>query len=120
MAITVPITVAGFCEQTGVTNSQVIMTLMKLGIMANINQNIDEDTVMILADELGLSVAVTKVEEEEIEEGLENFEDREEDLKPRPPIITVMAVSYTHLDVYKRQPPAWNAESASTVVRRKP
>ena len=90
VAITVPITVAGFCEQTGVTNSQVIMTLMKLGIMANINQNIDEDTVMILADELGLSVAVTKVEEEEIEEGLENFEDREEDLKPRPPIITVM------------------------------
>ena len=90
IAITVPITVAGFCEQTGVSTSQVIMTLMKLGIMANINQNIDEDTVMILADELGISVVVAKVEEEEIEEGLENFEDREEDLKPRAPIITVM------------------------------
>ena len=90
VAVTVPITVAGFCEQTGATNSQVIMALMKLGIMANINQNIDEDTVTILADELGMSVVVAKVEEEEIEEGLETFEDQEEDLKPRAPIITVM------------------------------
>ena len=88
--ITVPITVAGFCEQVGISTSQVIMALMKLGIMANINQHIDEDTVMILADELKISVAVGKVESEEEEEGLELFEDREEDLKPRPPIITVM------------------------------
>ncbi|MCI8610180.1 MAG: translation initiation factor IF-2 [Firmicutes bacterium] len=88
--ITVPITVAGFCEQVGITTSQVIMSLMKLGIMANINQNIDEDTVTILADELGISVVVGKVEAEEEEEGLELFEDEEDDLKPRPPIITVM------------------------------
>ncbi len=45
---------------------------------------------MILADELGMSVVVAKVEEEEVEEGLETFEDSEEDLKPRAPIITVM------------------------------
>ncbi len=88
--VTVPITVAGFCEQVGISTSQVIMALMKMGIMANINQNIDEDTVMILADELKISVAVGKVEEEDEEEGLEDFEDKEEDLKPRPPIITVM------------------------------
>ncbi len=88
--VTVPITVAGFCEQVGISTTQVIMALMKMGIMANINQNIDEDTVMILADELKISVAVGRVEEEEEEEGLETFEDKEEDLKPRPPIITVM------------------------------
>ena len=90
IAVTVPITVAGFCEQAGISTSQVIMALMKMGIMANINQNIDEDTVLILADELGISVVVAKVEEEMEEEGLELFEDREEDLKPRAPIITVM------------------------------
>ncbi|MBR5516431.1 MAG: translation initiation factor IF-2 [Firmicutes bacterium] len=90
IAVTVPITVAGLCEQAGISTSQVIMALMKMGIMANINQNIDEDTVMILADELKLNIVVTKVEEEEEEEGLETFEDREEDLEPRAPIITVM------------------------------
>ena len=90
VAVTAPITVAGFCEQVGVSTSTVIMALMKMGIMANINQNIDEDTIMILADDLGISVVVSKVEEEEEEEGLELFEDKEGDLKPRAPIITVM------------------------------
>lgn len=66
------------------------MTLMKMGIMANINQNLDEDTVQILGDELGKQIVIGKVEEEEVEEGIENFTDREEDLRPRPPIITVM------------------------------
>lgn len=66
------------------------MALMKLGIMANINQNIDEDTVVILGDELGVNIVVGKVAEEVVEEGLELFEDKEEDLKARPPIITVM------------------------------
>jgi len=90
VVVTVPITVAGFCEQLQVSPSTVIMKLMKLGIMANINQNLDEDTVLILAEEIGVSVVVGKVEEEVVEEGLEIFEDKEEDLKPRPPIITVM------------------------------
>lgn len=90
VVLNVPITVAGFCEQTEVSTSKVIMTLMKLGIMANINQNIDEDTVMVLAEDLGISVAIGSVEEELEEEGLELFEDKEEDLKGRPPIITVM------------------------------
>ena len=90
VVVTVPITVAGFCEQLQVSPSTVIMKLMKLGIMANINQNLDEDTVLILAEEIGVSVVVGKVEEEVVEEGLEIFEDKEEDLRPRPPIITVM------------------------------
>ena len=89
--INVPITVAGFCEQAEVSTSRVIMTLMKLGIMANINQNIDEETLLVLADDLGLNVVIGNVEEtEEKEEGIEDFVDREKDLKPRPPIITVM------------------------------
>ncbi len=88
--INVPITVAGFADQIEKSTSQVIMALMKLGIMANINQNIDEDTVVILGAELGVNIVVGKVAEEVIEEGLELFEDKEEDLKARPPIITVM------------------------------
>ena len=88
--INVPITVAGFSEQTKTTVSQIIMTLMKMGVMANVNQNLDEETVVLLAEELGIQVAIGKVEEEEVEEGIEVFDDKEEDLEPRPPIITVM------------------------------
>ena len=88
--IDVPITIAGFCEQTEVSTSKVIMTLMKMGIMANINQNLDEETVMVLADEIGINVVVGNVEQMETEEGIEDFEDDEKDLKSRPPIITVM------------------------------
>ncbi len=88
--INVPITVAGFCEQTKCSTASAIMALMKMGIMANINQNLDEDTVQILADEVGVPIVIGKVVEDEFEEGIENFEDKEEDLKPRPPIVTVM------------------------------
>lgn len=88
--VDLPITVAGFCEQTEISTSKVIMSLMKLGIMANINQNIDEDTMMVLAEELGISVIAGSVEEEVVEEGIEDFVDREKDLKDRPPVITVM------------------------------
>ncbi|MDD7016225.1 MAG: translation initiation factor IF-2 [Firmicutes bacterium] len=88
--INVPITVAGFSEQTKTTVSQIIMTLMKMGVMANVNQNLDEETVVLLAEEMGIQVAIGKVEEEVSEEGIETFDDKEEDLQPRPPIITVM------------------------------
>ena len=54
------------------------------------NQNLDEETVVLLAEEMGIQVAIGKVEEEVSEEGIETFDDKEEDLQPRPPIITVM------------------------------
>lgn len=88
--VDVPITVAGFCEQLGISTSTVIIKLMKLGIMANINQTLDEASVLVLADELGVEVVIGKVKEELVEEGIENFEDREEDLQPCAPIVTVM------------------------------
>ncbi|MDO5491408.1 MAG: translation initiation factor IF-2 [Bacillota bacterium] len=91
--INVPITVAGFAEQTKTTVSQIIMTLMKMSVMANVNQNLDEDTVVLLAEEMGISIAIGNVNREEdyeVEDGIESFEDKESDLKPRAPIITVM------------------------------
>ena len=88
--IKVPITVAGFAEQVEKSTSEVILTLMKMGVMANINQNLDEDAVQILALELDIPIFVGADEGEIIEEGLETFEDEEKDLVSRPPIITVM------------------------------
>lgn len=88
--VSVPITVKGLAEQIEVSPSEVIMKLMKMGIMANMNENLDEDTVQILGDELGKQIIIGGVEEEAAEEGIEDFEDKEEDLRPRPPVITVM------------------------------
>ena len=88
--VNVPITIAGFCQQVGVSVPNVILTLLKMGVVANQNQNIDEVTVSTLADEMNIQVVIGKVEEEEVEEGLELFEDREKDLESRSPIITVM------------------------------
>jgi len=88
--INVPITVAGFAEQAGLSVSKIIMALMKLGIVSNINASLDEETVLVIAEDLGIKVVIGKVDEEEAEEGLEIFEDRESDLVERPPIITVM------------------------------
>ena len=90
IAITCPITVGGFAEQAEISVSTITMALMKMGVMANINQNLDEDTVNILASELGIEVLVTENEKVEIEEGIEDFQDKEEDLVLRAPFVTVM------------------------------
>ena len=88
--VNVPITVAGFSEQVEIPTSKTIMELMKLGIMATVNQNLDEETVVILGEILGIEIKVGIVSKESVEVGLELIEDKEEDLQSRPPIITVM------------------------------
>ncbi|MBR0139291.1 MAG: translation initiation factor IF-2, partial [Firmicutes bacterium] len=88
--IDVPITLAGFCERIERSTSQAIMALMKMGIMANINQNLDEETAVLLGIELGVSVMVNHNEEIEDEDGIDKSADRESDLVPRAPIVTVM------------------------------
>ncbi len=83
------ITVKEFAEGIGKKSSDVIMELMKLGVMANINQELDFDTAFMLADAFGISASpITEVNEEEVlfDEG----EDNEEGLKPRPPVVVVM------------------------------
>ncbi|MDR2162620.1 MAG: translation initiation factor IF-2 [Clostridiales Family XIII bacterium] len=88
--IKVPITVAGFAEQTEKTSTETIMALINLGLMMNINSNLDETTALLLGDELGVPVFIARDEGEIVEEGIEDFEDDPNDLEPRPPIITVM------------------------------
>ena len=88
--INVPITVAGFAEQIERNTSEIILSLMKMGVIANINQNLDEETVQLLAIELDIAVLIGRDEGDIVEEGFEDIEDEEADLEPRPPIITVM------------------------------
>ena len=90
IAVTVPITVAGLSEQAEISVSKIIMSMMQMGVMATINQTLDKDAVEMLADDLGLQIVVAEEEPEIEEPGIDMHEDAESELKPRPPIITVM------------------------------
>ncbi len=90
IAVTVPITVAGLSEQAEISVSKIIMAMMQMGVMATINQTLDKDAVEMLAEDLGLQIVVTEEEPEIEEPGIDMHEDAESELKPRPPIITVM------------------------------
>ena len=69
--------------------TDIIKTLMKLGVMASINDTIDFDTAELIATELGCKVnrQVTVTIEERI---MDETEDRAEDLRPRDPVVVVM------------------------------
>ncbi len=90
--ITAPITVKDYAEKVEKSTSEIIMKLMEIGVMANINQDLDKDTLASLSEALDIQVIIERQEEEEkeIEKEIEDFEDKPEDLKPRSPVITVM------------------------------
>ena len=82
------VVVGEFANLIKVPATQVIMSLMKMGIMANINQNIKFETAEKIAYEHDILVELKPQEEETEDIIIEN--DQEEDLSPRPPIVTVM------------------------------
>ena len=68
--------------------TEVISACMSLGLFVSINQRLDAETINIVADEFGYSVEFVSIE---IQEAIdEEEEDSEENLLPRPPIVTVM------------------------------
>jgi translation initiation factor IF-2 len=66
----------------------VIKTLMKMGVMATINQSIDADTAELVVTEFGHRMK--RVSEADVESGLKGEDDEPETLEPRPPVVTVM------------------------------
>jgi translation initiation factor IF-2 len=66
---------------------KIISTCMSIGIMVSINQRLDAETINIVAEEFGFK---TEYVSAEVVEAIAEEEDNEEDLAPRPPIITVM------------------------------
>ncbi len=89
--ITIPenITVKDLAADLKKTTAEVIKKLFDLGIMATINQSLDFDTAYLVADSFGVSA--NKKEEIKDEDILfDDSEDKDEDLKPRPPVVVVM------------------------------
>ncbi|MGV6839959.1 MAG: translation initiation factor IF-2 [Planktomarina sp.] len=66
----------------------VVKALMQMGMMVNQNQTIDQDTAELIVEEFGHRI--TRVSDSDVEDVIDSVEDKEEDLKSRPPVITVM------------------------------
>ena len=83
------ISVAGLAQQMSVKSGSVIKELMKLGVMATINQMIDQDTATLVVEELGHKIKLVSADalEEKLEETLAQHEGTEE---ARAPVVTVM------------------------------
>ncbi len=84
-----PITVKDLAMEMKITSSDVIKKLLELGIMATINQTVDFDTAFLIAQEYGIT-ANKKVVVTDEDILIDETEDKEEDLAPRPPVIVVM------------------------------
>ena len=67
--------------------TDIISTCMNLGLFVSINQRLDAETMALLADEFGFKVEFVSAE---LQEAVREEDDEEKDLKPRPPIVTVM------------------------------
>jgi translation initiation factor IF-2 len=81
------ILVGELAKRMGIKASEVIKKLMELGLMVTINQAIDADAASLVATDFGYEVEKTGLE---IEDLIEEKEDRSEDLLPRPPVVTIM------------------------------
>ncbi|GLF82453.1 translation initiation factor IF-2 [Bacillus pumilus] len=82
-------TVGQLADELGKETAEIIKKLMMLGVMATINQELDKDTVELIASEYGVPVEeVIILEETELEKY--EVEDKEEDMQVRPPVVTIM------------------------------
>jgi translation initiation factor IF-2 len=87
LKVTEFVSVAEFATMMNVSVTQVISSCMSLGLFVSINQRLDAETLSVVADEFGFKVEFVSVE---IQEAIDSEEDKEEDLLPRSPIVTVM------------------------------
>ena len=82
------IRLADMAHQMGVKAQDLIKALFGMGVMATINQSLDLDTASLLAGEFGYEVENVSFDEQTFLAPVEK--DKEEDLKPRPPVVTIM------------------------------
>lgn len=87
LRVTEFVTVSELATMMDVGVTEVITACMNLGLMVSINQRLDAEALVVVAEEFGFKVEFVTVD---TQEAIDTEEDKEEDLKPRPPIVTVM------------------------------
>ncbi|MCI2002429.1 MAG: translation initiation factor IF-2, partial [Ancrocorticia sp.] len=89
---------ADFAERIGANPAGLITVLLRMGEMATVNQSLDEDTFKLLGAELGYDIQILSPEDEDreileqfdIDLDAEEADESEENLVPRPPVVTIM------------------------------
>ena len=87
LKVTEFVTVSEVATMMDVSVNQIISACMSLGMMVTMNQRLDAETLSIVAEEFGFTVEFVTAD---IEDAIEEVEDKAEDLLPRAPIVTVM------------------------------
>ena len=87
LKVTEFVTVSELATMMNVSPMEVISACMNLGLMVSINQRLDAEALVVVAEEFGFTVEFVSVE---IQEAIETDVDSDEDLTPRPPVVTVM------------------------------
>ncbi|MFC1807667.1 translation initiation factor IF-2 [Candidatus Omnitrophota bacterium] len=90
LIVKLPIMVKEIAAKMSVGASLAIKELMNIGVFATINQLIDEDSAKEIADKFGFDIERMPTTEEETMAIHEEEESKEEDLMPRPPVVTFM------------------------------
>ena len=88
VAVPIAVTVSELSQKMSVKASEVIKVLMKMGMMATINQPIDQETAMLVVEEMGHKP--TAVSAHAVEEQFAKDTESQGDADPRPPVITIM------------------------------
>ena len=87
LKVTEFVTVSELATMMNVSPMDVISACMNLGLMVSINQRLDAEALVVVAEEFGFTVEFVSVE---IQEAIETDTDSDEELVARPPIVTVM------------------------------
>jgi len=87
LSVTEFVTASEVATMMNVSVTDIISACMSLGMMVTMNQRLDAETLSIVADEFGYAVEFVKAD---VEEAVVIEEDKEEDLLPRAPIVTIM------------------------------
>ena len=87
LKVTEFVTVSELATMMNVSPMEVISACMNLGLMVSINQRLDAEALVVVAEEFGFKTEFVTVE---VAEAIDEDVDKEEDMLPRPPIVTVM------------------------------
>ncbi|QIH75762.1 translation initiation factor IF-2 [Macrococcoides canis] len=85
------ITVGELAEKLGKDASEIVKNLFMVGIMANINQSLNQEAIELICDEYGVEAELeVVVDATDLETYFEDVDANEEDIKERPPVVTIM------------------------------